>query len=201
MSARASIALAGAAVRRTSTWHRGAGEDSTCEVAHTSEATTRRAMASADSAYDSNMAASGSGQEAARNAVYVLVQVVSPQGEKHPLKVRPSDDVATLRALCTQVSSGHLVRTATHLASTSRQAVANRVFCIDRPPPLPPVNHGSKCLREYECLRIKNFLACIACFPFRGGVRLYSFADVRHAGLDDGSGQERRPTRVLRHSR
>ena len=108
MSARASIALAGAAVRRTSTWHRGAGEDSTSEVAHTSEATNRRAMASADSAYDSNMAASGSGQEAARNAVYVLVQVVSPQGEKHPLKVRPSDDVATLRALCTQVSSGPL---------------------------------------------------------------------------------------------
>jgi len=57
----------------------------------------------ADSAYDASMAAS-SQTTASRDVGYVMLQVVSPQGEKHPLKVRPSDDVATLRALCTQVS-------------------------------------------------------------------------------------------------
>ena len=54
-------------------------------------------------AYDGDMAARPGGHEAARNTMYVVVQVVSPQGEKHPLKVRPIDDVSTLRALCTQV--------------------------------------------------------------------------------------------------
>lgn len=108
VTARASIALASAAVRQTSTWHRGVQETNTCAVVKTSEATAQQqaqAMASADSAYDANIAASATNQEAARNAAYVTVQVVSPQGEKHPLKVRPSDDVSTLRALCTQVST------------------------------------------------------------------------------------------------
>ena len=59
-----------------------------------------RAMAGA---YDGDMAGRSGGCEAARTEAYVVVQVVSPQGEKHPLKVRPVDDVATLRALCTQV--------------------------------------------------------------------------------------------------
>jgi hypothetical protein len=54
-------------------------------------------------AYDGDMAGRSGGCEAARTEAYVVVQVVSPQGEKHPLKVRPVDDVATLRALCTQV--------------------------------------------------------------------------------------------------
>jgi len=54
-------------------------------------------------AYDGDMAGRPGGCEAARDTTYVVVQVVSPQGEKHPLKVRLLDDVATLRALCTQV--------------------------------------------------------------------------------------------------
>ena len=79
VAARAVSGLAAAAVGGTN-WHRGM----------------------ADSAYDASMAASS--QTAVRDVGYVMLQIVSPQGEKHPLKVRPSDDVATLRALCTQVS-------------------------------------------------------------------------------------------------
>ena len=49
---------------------------------------------------DGDMA--GAAQAATREA-YIQVHVVSPQGEKHPLMVRAADDVATLRALCTQM--------------------------------------------------------------------------------------------------
>ena len=54
-------------------------------------------------AYDGDMASAPRPIQAATNPGYVTVHVVSPQGDKHPLKVRPADDIATLRALCTQV--------------------------------------------------------------------------------------------------
>jgi hypothetical protein len=34
---------------------------------------------------------------------YITVQVLGPNGENVPLKVKPSDDVSTLRALVTQM--------------------------------------------------------------------------------------------------
>mmetsp|Transcript_35575 Transcript_35575/g.52225 ORF Transcript_35575/g.52225 Transcript_35575/m.52225 type:complete len:257 (-) Transcript_35575:53-823(-) len=54
-------------------------------------------------AYDGDMASAPRPIQAATNPGYVTVHVVSPQGDKHPLKVRPADDIATLRALCTQM--------------------------------------------------------------------------------------------------
>ena len=77
-------------------------------------------------AYDGDMAGRPGGCEAARDTTYVVVQVVSPQGEKHPLKVRPLDDVATLRALCTQVSPAPWLRRGAKRGSHDAMSVARR---------------------------------------------------------------------------